>query len=184
MKHKILVLGPQGSGKGTQADILAKKLGIPALSMGQLLRDEVSSGSVLGRKIDDIIKGGDLVSDDAALDVLKVRVQKHDALGGYIIDGYPRNMAQLQTFDDFDVPTALVVITIPTEETLKRLLKRAEIERREDDNEETIMKRLEIYHNDTEPIIEEYRKLGVVHEVDGIGTIEEVSERVGKIFDL
>ena len=106
------------------------------------------------------------------------------AKDGYILDGYPRNLAQFQTYNGFDVPTALVVVTVPTEETLKRLLKRAEIEGRADDNEEMIMKRLSIYHNDTEPIIEEYRKLGVVKEVDGIGTIEEVAGRIEEVLGL
>lgn len=184
MKHKILVLGPQGSGKGTQANILSKKLNIPALSMGQLLRDEVASGSELGQKVDEIINRGELVSDDVALEVLKVRLQKSDAEGGYILDGYPRNMAQFRTFEGFDNPTALIVVTVPTEETLNRLLKRAEIEGREDDNEETIMKRLNIYHNDTEPIIEEYRKLGVVKEIDGVGTIEEVEKRIEQALEI
>ncbi len=178
MKHKILVLGPQGSGKGTQANILSKKLNIPALSMGQLLRDEAASGSELGKKIKELIDSGVLVSDDVALDVLKVRLQKPDAEEGYIIDGYPRNMAQFHTFNNFDVPTALVVVTVPEEETLKRLLKRAEIEGRADDTEELIKKRLAIYHNDTEPIIEEYRKMGVVKDVDGVGEIEEVEKRI------
>lgn len=184
MIHKILILGPQGSGKGTQAQLLAEKLDLPALSMGQLLRDEVASGSDLGKKIEEIINAGNLVSDDLALDVLKARLQKNGLGQGYILDGYPRNIAQYHTFQGFDTPTALIVITIPTEETLKRLLKRAQIEGRTDDNEETIMKRLEIYHNDTEPIIEEYRKLGVVKEIDGIGTIEEVQERINQALGV
>ncbi|MBU4315520.1 adenylate kinase [Patescibacteria group bacterium] len=183
-KHKILILGPQGSGKGTQAQLLAEKLGLPALSMGQLLRDEVCSESILGQKIKDIIDQGELVSDDIALDVLKIRIQKQDAEDGYILDGYPRNLAQYQTFKNFDVPTALIVITVPKEETLKRLLKRAEIEGRSDDNKETILKRLDIYHQDTEPIIEEYRKIGIVKEIDGIGTVEEVASRICQVLNI
>ncbi|MBT3231082.1 AAA family ATPase [Candidatus Uhrbacteria bacterium] len=184
MKHKILVLGPQGSGKGTQAKILSERLGIPALSMGELLRDEVKSGSILGNKIDDIINLGELVSDDTALDVLKLRLQKEDAENGYILDGYPRNIAQYNTFRNFDVPTKVVVVTIPKEETLGRLLKRAEIECRMDDNKETIMKRLDIYHNDTEPIIEKYKALGIALEVDGVGSIEEVTQRIVQALSL
>lgn len=184
MKHKILILGPQGSGKGTQAQILAEKLGLPALSMGQLLRDEVASGSLLGEKIASIINAGNLVPDDIALDVLKLRIQKEDAENGYILDGYPRNMAQYNTYSNFDTPTALLVITVPKEETLKRLLKRAEIEGRADDNEETILKRLAIYEQDTEPLIEKYTEMGIAHVVDGIGTIEEVAERINKALGV
>lgn len=183
-KYKILILGPQGSGKGTQAQLLSEKLNIPALSMGQLLRDEVASGSDLGKKIEAIINRGELVSDDIALDVLKLRLQKKDAENGYVLDGYPRNFAQFQTFNNFDIPTALVVITVPQEETLKRLLKRAQIEARVDDNEETILKRLAIYNNDTKPIIDEYRKLGIVNEIDGLGTIEEVANRIEKSLSI
>ncbi len=183
-KNKILILGPQGSGKGTQAQILADKLSLPALSMGQLLRDEVASGSELGAKIKSIIDSGELVSDETALEVLKLRLQKEDAQNGYILDGYPRNLAQYNTFNNFDVPTALVVITIPQDETLKRLLKRVQIENRSDDNEETILKRLSIYNADTLPIVEQYAKLGIVHEIDGIGTIEEVAKKINDALGI
>lgn len=184
MNHKILILGPQGSGKGTQAEILSKKMGIPALSMGQLLRDEIASGSELGQKVEGIVNSGDLVSDTVALEVLKERLQKNDAQEGYILDGYPRNHLQFQAFNGLDVPTALIVVSVPVEETLKRLMKRADIEGREDDNEETIMKRLGIYHSDTEPVIEEYRKMGIVHEVDGVGTIEQVEARIAETLKI
>jgi len=184
MKHKILILGPQGSGKGTQAQLLAERTGLPALSMGQLLRDEVASESLLGQKIDSIINAGNLVSDDIALDVLKLRLQKDDAKEGYIVDGYPRNLAQYQTFSNFDIPTALLVITVPKEETLKRLLKRAEIEGRLDDNEETILKRLAIYDQETAPLIEKYTEMGIAHMIDGVGTIEEVAERINKALGV
>jgi adenylate kinase len=177
-KYKILILGPQGSGKGTQAQLLSDKLNIPALSMGQLLRDEVASDSDLGKYIGEIINRGELVSDEVALNVLKLRLQKKDAEHGYVLDGYPRNFAQFQTFNNFDVPTALIVISVPQDETLKRLIKRAEIEGRADDNEETILKRLAIYNDDTKPIINKYRELGIVHEIDGMGTIEDVASRI------
>jgi adenylate kinase len=183
-KYKILILGPQGSGKGTQAQLLSDKLNIPALSMGQLLRDEVASDSDLGKHIGEIINKGELVSDEVALDVLKLRLQKKDAENGYVLDGYPRNFAQFQTFNNFDVPTALIVISVPQDETLKRLIKRAEIEGRTDDNKETILKRLAIYNDDTKPIINKYRELGIVHEIDGVGTIEDVANRIDESLSI
>src|SRR3989338_7178193 len=118
--HKILLVGPQGSGKGTQAELLSKHLGIPAFGMGQLCREEVASGSEMGKKIDSIIKGGNLVSDQDAADLLQKRLSRPDTQNGYILDGYPRNSAQYSVFT-FDHPTDIVVIEVPREESLKRL---------------------------------------------------------------
>lgn len=175
---KIFLLGPQGSGKGTQALRLSQKLGIPALSMGQLLRDEVSAKSELGVLIQGFIDRGELVPDDVALSVLKERLAKPDAEKGYILDGYPRNLAQYHTFETFDVPTAVIVLNVPREESLKRLMRRAEIEGRSDDMPELINRRLEIYENDTEPVIAEYAHLGLVHMIDGLGEMEDVEKRL------
>jgi adenylate kinase len=181
---KILLLGPQGSGKGTQAVRLSQKLGIPALSMGQLLRDEVASQSELGTLIQGFINRGELVPDGIALDVLKVRLAKPDAVLGYILDGYPRNRAQYKTFETFDVPTAVIVLNVPREESLKRLMRRAEIEGRSDDTPELINRRLEIYENDTEPVIAEYAKKELVHMIDGIGEMEDVEKRIDLALHL
>src|SRR3989338_6732229 len=118
--HKILLVGPQGSGKGTQAELLSKHLGIPAFGMGQLCREEVASVSEMGQKIDSIIKGGNLVSDHDAANLLKKRLAQPDTQNGYILDGYPRNPSQYAAFN-FDTPTDVVVIEVPREESLKRL---------------------------------------------------------------
>ena len=176
--NKILILGPQGSGKGTQAARLSQKLKIPALSMGQLLRDEVSLGGPLGEKIFGFISVGELVPDSVALEVLKMRLQQSDAGDGYILDGYPRNIKQYETFRTFDMPTDVLVIRVPKEETLARLRNRASLENRDDDTPELIEKRLNIYEIETKPVIDIYRKLGVLREVNGLGTQDEVEASI------
>ncbi|PJA45667.1 adenylate kinase, partial [Candidatus Uhrbacteria bacterium CG_4_9_14_3_um_filter_50_9] len=120
MHYKILLMGPQGSGKGTQAEILSEQLGIPAFGMGQLIRDEMRAGSEEGQTLKAIVERGDLVSDEAAAHLLKLRLAKPDTQNGYILDGYPRNIEQYRAFD-FDTPTHVLVIDIPRDESLKRL---------------------------------------------------------------
>lgn len=200
MSHKILLMGPQGSGKGTQAERLAVHLHIPAFGMGQLLRDEIASGSELGVKFDAILKRGDLVSDEDAAQMLKRRLAKPDTQNGYILDGYPRNPSQYAAFD-FDVPTHVFVIDVPREESLARLGGRLTCRtcgkvasmkdgtkagdtcpcggawyQREDDTPSAITRRLEIYENDTRPVIEKYGNL--VKHIDGVGSIDEVFARI------
>ncbi len=204
MIYKMLLMGPQGCGKGTQAEIVSKILRVPALSMGQLLRDEIASGSDLGKKFDVILKRGDLVSDEDAAMMLKRRLEKSDAQGGYIIDGYPRNLSQWKAFD-FDTPTHVIVIDVPREESLKRLGGRltcrvcnkvgamkdgikpgdlcacgGEWYQRDDDTPEAISRRLQIYENDTQPVIEKYGAL--VKRVDGVGSVEEVATRIKQLL--
>lgn len=183
--YKILILGPQGSGKGTQASLLAQRLGIPALSMGALLRDEVNSGSTLGKEIDAIIHGqGKLVPDQTAAEVLKRRLVQADATGGYVLDGYPRNIAQYNVSLDIVRPTHVLLIDVPRAESLARLSKRAQLEGRVDDTTELINTRLNVYENETKPILEQYRRAGVLHEVDGIGSIDEIALRIAAILGI
>ncbi len=200
MIYKILMMGPQGSGKGTQAEILSRELGIPAFGMGQLIRDEIATGSEFGKKLYDIILPGNLVSDEDAAHLLKLRLAKPDVTHGYILDGYPRNLAQLAQFT-FDTPTHVIVIDIPREESLRRLGGRltcrgcgkvgtmsdairsgdrcacgGKWEQRADDTPSAIERRLEIYENDTAPVIAKYGSL--VKHIDGVGSVEEVFERI------
>lgn len=179
MTYKILILGPQGSGKGTQANLLSGRLGIPAFSMGQLLRDEIATGSDLGKVIEEIIhRHGKLVPDDIAERVLQKRLGAEDTKGGYILDGYPRNAGQEEVFQRIDTPTHVLLIDVPIGESLARLTKRAELEGRVDDTPELIRTRLDIYENDTKPILDTYRERGLLRVVDGIGTVEEVRVRI------
>lgn len=193
-------MGPQGSGKGTQAEKLATYLGIPAFGMGQLLRDEIASGSDLGSKFSGILKRGDLVSDEDAAQMLKRRLAKPDTSKGYILDGYPRSLSQYTAFD-FDTPTHVIVVDIFRGESLKRLGGRLTCRRcgkvgtmkdglkpgdrcacggewyqRDDDTPAAITRRLEIYEKDTSPVIAKYGAL--VKHVDGVGSVEKVFERI------
>lgn len=199
---KILIMGPQGSGKGTQAEKLQEKLKLPALSMGQLIRDEIATGSELGKKMQDIIVKGNLVSDQDAAFVLKRRLEKPDVKSGYILDGYPRDMSQYNAFD-FDTPTHVIVLNIPKHESLKRLGNRLTCDKtgkvysmldgykegdscpsggklfvRDDDNPKAIGTRLKIYATETSRVLAEYEKKNLIKNVDGVGTIDEVSERI------
>ncbi len=181
--YKILMLGPQGSGKGTQANLLAARLGVPALSMGQLLRDEVKSGSALGKEIDAIIHGeGKLVPDQTAAEVLKRRLNQSDAANGYVLDGYPRNIAQYTVSLQIVQPTHVLLVDVPRVESLARLSKRAQLEGRIDDTADLINIRLEVYENETKPILQEYRRAGVLHEVDGMGSVDEVAARIANVL--
>ncbi|MBU0613762.1 nucleoside monophosphate kinase [Patescibacteria group bacterium] len=182
--HKILILGPQGSGKGTQAERLAVKLNIPALSMGSLLREETASGSELGNELKAVIDRGELVSDEDALKILKRRLKKEDAQNGYILDGYPRNFDQYHTYKVYDEPTDVLVIDVPREESMKRIISRAKIEHRSDDTSEAVEKRLRIYEESTQPIIDEYKKSGIVKFIDGVGTRDEIENRIEKALDI
>lgn len=184
MEQRILITGPQGSGKGTQAEILSKKLQMPALSLGQLFRDEIASGSEFGCKLEAILGRGDLVGDEDALNVLKNRLAQPDARNGYILDGYPRNIEQLRAFDTIEAPQVLLVLDVPREESVKRLLKRAEIEGRPDDTAELIEHRLKIYEEKTQPVIEEYERRGIVKYVNGLGTVEEVADRIEEALNI
>ena len=206
--HKLFLMGPQGSGKGTQALKLAVHLHIPSFGTGQLIREEISSGSEFGQKLKSIILKGELISDVDAADLLKRRLAKSDTVNGYILDGYPRNLSQWRAFD-FDIPTHVIVIDIPKAESLKRLggrltcrgcdkvgsihdgLKAGDVcdcgttkgqwYVREDDTPNAIERRLEIYENDTAPVIAEYEQMGIVHRVNGMGSVEEVFTRIKQV---
>lgn len=182
--HKVLILGPQGCGKGTQAKILAQKLGVPELSMGALLRDAAAEGGEFGDSIAAIQARGELVSDETALEVLKRRLARADAVDGYVLDGYPRNEEQYRAYITFDKPTTVLVISVPREISLERLAGRAAKEKRADDTPEATAKRLEIYERDTKPVIAHLRDFGVVHDIDGTGSVEEVSRQIDQIFSL
>lgn len=179
--YKILLLGPQGSGKGTQAALLSHKLGIPALSMGQLLRDEIARGGMIADRIRAIVEGGGLVADDVAIVVLAKRLQEPDAQIGYILDGFPRNEEQFAAYDQYDQPTHVIVLNLPKDLSLDRIAHRTRTEQRADDTPEVIAKRLALYDAETIPMLEHhYTSRGIVHQVDASGTIDEVASRVWK----
>lgn len=176
--HRILILGPQGCGKGTQAAILSERLGIPQLSMGHLLREAAEGTGPLADEIRAIQHAGKLVPGHLTFRVLAERLAQHDVDRGYILDGVPRNEEQYLEFAKVITPTAVIVINVPREISLERLLKRAQEEHRADDTPEAIEQRLRIYENDTKPMLDHYRAMGLVREVDGSGTIQEVADSI------
>jgi len=180
---RLLIIGPQGSGKGTQGVRVAEALGIPAVSTGDVFRANVKDGTELGLKVKAIIDAGDLVPDALTGEIVRDRLAQADAAGGFLLDGYPRNLGQVGDLDAFleerDEPlTGVIELSVPREESIRRIALRAAEQGRSDDNDESIAKRLSIYESETAPILDVYRERGVAFEVDGVGTLDEVFERI------
>ena len=180
---RIVLLGPPGAGKGTQASSLISDLGIPHISTGDMLRAAVKSGTEVGLQAKAVMDAGELVSDEIVIGIAKERLSEGDATKGFLLDGFPRTLAQAGALEKMlgDLDTALdccLALTVDNEAVVARLLKRAEIEGRADDNEETIRERMRVYDSETAPLLEFYRSRGVLIEVSGMGTIEEVGKRV------
>ena len=202
---KICLFGPQGSGKGTQAKRLIAEFGLPHLSTGDIFRKAIADQTELGKTIQDIMKSGQLVPSEVTNAVMKDRLAQEDCLNGFILDGYPRNLIQADALDSMTTLTHVIVLSIPDEESIHRLSQRrvcadcgatyhldfqppqqtgvcdscgGALVQREDDQPEAIAKRLEIYHAETQPLIARYKERGIAHEIDGIGSIDEVWERV------
>lgn len=178
MARRILFLGPPGAGKGTQAAMLARALKVPHISTGAMLRDAVAAGSDLGKRVESVMAAGDLVSDELVVAIVDERLAQDDARCGYLLDGFPRNVAQARALNDAVVNAigTVVLLEVEVDELVARLLKRAEEEGRADDNEETIRRRLEVYERETAPLVAHYGD--AVIRVDGVGTIDEVFSRI------
>ncbi|MCS6984192.1 MAG: adenylate kinase [Leptospiraceae bacterium] len=176
-------MGPPGAGKGTQAKILMDRLGIVQISTGDILRDAVRKGTPLGLKAKDYMDRGDLVPDEVMIGIIEERVGQKDCERGFLLDGFPRTIPQAEALDALFAKTgkaidAVVTLTAKEEELVKRLLSRAEAEGRSDDNPESIRTRLQVFREKTQPLIDYYRSRGKLVEVDGLGTVEEVAERI------
>ncbi|MDR0365222.1 MAG: adenylate kinase [Bifidobacteriaceae bacterium] len=189
MKRRLVLLGPPGSGKGTQGELLAARLGIPTISTGALFRDQMARGTALGVEAQTYIAQGHLVPDRVTNAMVANRLTQADAARGFILDGYPRNVPQVAVLDGIldqaGTPIeAALEMRLDEDLIVSRLLKRAEIEGRADDTEPVIRARLEVYHSQTEPIIDVYRSRGLLVSVDSLGTIEEVSEAVMRALGL
>ncbi len=177
MGRRLLLLGPPGAGKGTQAKRLATALGIPHVSTGDMLRLAVSEGTELGRKVEAIMAAGELVPDDLMIAVVEDRLARSDAQCGYLLDGFPRTAAQADALAG-DAIDGVVLLEVSDAEIVSRLIRRAEQEGRTDDTEDVIRRRLEVYREQTAPLIGLYQERGMLHEVDGVGSVEEVLARV------
>jgi adenylate kinase len=186
--RRLLLLGPPGAGKGTQAQLLVKRLGIPQVSTGDMLRAAVAAGTEVGRKAKSYMDAGELVPDAVVIGVAEERLRRPDAKGGFILDGFPRTRAQAEALDAM-LPKLgcslerIVALTVDEDELVKRLLRRAELEGRSDDNETSIRTRMREYRDKTEPLISYYRSRGVLREVDGLGPLEEVARRIAQALD-
>ena len=180
---RLLIIGPQGSGKGTQGVRIAQAYGIPAVSTGDVFRANVKDGTELGLKVKAIIDAGDLVPDALTGEIVRDRLSQDDAAQGFLLDGYPRNLGQVGDLDAFldergEPLTAVIELSVPRDESIRRIALRATEQGRADDNEESIAKRLSIYESETAPILDVYRERGIVDAVDGVGTLDEVFERI------
>ncbi|UTX54091.1 adenylate kinase [Leucobacter aridicollis] len=178
---RLLIIGPPGAGKGTQASKIAESYGVPAISTGDIFRANIKGGTELGQRVQAIIESGELVPDSLTNEIVQDRLQQEDAAGGFLLDGYPRNVEQVEALDGMlegDALDAVVLLEADTDEVVARLLKRAEIEGRADDTEEVIRHRQDVYAQQTAPLIELFTERGILVSVDGLGGIDEVAERI------
>ncbi len=216
---RIILLGGPGAGKGTQAQFIVERFGIPQISTGDMLRAHVKAGTELGKKAKQIMDEGGLVSDDIIMGMVKERIAQDDCKNGFLLDGFPRTIAQAEALRDAGVKIdAVVEIDVPDEEIIKRLSGRRvhpgsgrtyhilynppkeegkddvtgePLIQRDDDKEETVRKRLEVYHQQTEPLIEFYSKWAASGDpdapkyirVEGIGTVEEIRDKIFKALE-
>lgn len=180
---RLLIVGPQGSGKGTQGARIAEAFGIPVVSTGDVFRANVAEGTELGVQVREIIDAGHLVPDELTSAVVRDRLSKEDAADGFLLDGYPRNLSQVVHLDEFlegrdEHLDAVLALIVPRKVSMERLGKRAGEQSRADDTDEAIAKRLAIYESETAPILGVYGTRGIVDEIDGVGTLDEVTERI------
>ncbi|MBU0732391.1 adenylate kinase [Patescibacteria group bacterium] len=206
--YKICLFGPQGSGKGTQADLMIKELDIPAVVPGNIFRHNISEKTELGQKVEEYTKAGKLVPDEITIEMIQNRLSEPDCASGFVVDGFPRNVSQAKSLNDRHDITHALLINISDEEAIHRLSRRRvcdcgatyhldynapekegicndcgkELYQRDDDKEDVIKKRLNIYHQETEPIFDIYKEKGVFHEVDGKQAIPKVWEDIKKIL--
>ena len=177
---RILILGPQGSGKGTQAKRIAAAYDAPHVATGDILRAAVSDGSELGRQVRPIVERGDLVPDELMVGLIRERIVDEDA---FVLDGFPRTVAQATALDELLVDHGrslgcAVLLEVPTDDLLSRLSSRGRSSERSDDSPEVIGKRLAVYEEQTKPVVEHYEKAGLLRRVNGVGDVDQIRQRV------
>jgi adenylate kinase len=180
---RIVLMGPPGAGKGTQAAVVSAALGVPHISTGEIFRANVGEGTELGRQAKAYMDRGEYVPDEIVNNMVADRIVQPDTVNGFLLDGYPRTAAQVGELNRMlaEAGTPLqraVEITADAEEVVARLLKRADIEGRADDTEDVIRRRLQVYAAETEPLTRLFADQGVLVRVDGMGTVDEVSARI------
>jgi adenylate kinase len=180
---RLLIIGPPGAGKGTQAVKVAERYGIPAISTGDIFRANVSEGTPLGLQAKDYMDRGAYVPDELTNALVIDRLAQNDAGSGFLLDGFPRTLAQVYTLDDTLEATdggldAVVQLVIEGDEIVQRLLRRAAVQGRSDDTEAVIRKRLDVYGEQTAPLVSVYEERGLLVSVDAIGDVDDVTERI------
>ena len=185
----LLVLGPQGSGKGTQAQRLSADHGIPHVSTGDMFRSAIADGTELGRRVEPILAAGELVPDELTVALIRERLSKQDTAAGFVLDGFPRNLAQAEELDAMLAEIgrtldAVLFFDVPDEVALERLLGRADQEARHDDRPDAIERRLEIYHEHTEPVVERYLTTGKLVPLHAARSVDEVTAEIADALEL
>jgi adenylate kinase len=185
----LLLLGPQGAGKGTQAKRIADDHGIPHVSTGDMFRAAVAAGGELGRRVEPILAAGELVPDELTVALIRERLAQDDAVDGFILDGFPRNLAQAQALDAMLAEIgrgldAILFFDLPDRVAIERLQGRAGEEGRPDDTPEAIARRLEIYHDQTEPVIEHYRTTGRLVPLHAEREVGEVYDEIQRALEM
>jgi adenylate kinase len=179
----LLVLGPQGAGKGTQAKRISSEYGIPHISTGDMFRAAIAARTPLGQQVEPILASGQLVPDEVTIALIRERLSQEDARDGFVLDGFPRNLAQAEALDAMLAEIgrgldAILFFDLPDDIAIERLIERARIENRPDDTPDVIRERLRIYHEDTEPIVEHYRTTGKLVPLHAGRSIEDVWREV------
>jgi adenylate kinase len=186
---RLVLMGPPGAGKGTQAKFVAQHFGIPAISTGDIFRANVSEGTPLGKEAQRYMDAGEYVPDEVTNSMVRNRIDEPDAAPGFLLDGYPRTLAQVEELDGMIAFTghrldAVVVLTVDDDVVVERLLQRAAVEGRADDTEDVVRRRQELYGEQTAPLIEVYRDRGLLIEIDGLGEVDDVTQRIFAALDV
>ena len=180
---RLTLLGAPGAGKGTQAARIAEHFGIPAISTGDIFRANIKNETELGLQVKSILASGGFVSDEVTNAIVADRLAQDDCQAGFLLDGYPRTLPQVAALDELLASKGqtlehVLELTVDEDAVVQRLLKRAAVEGRADDTEDVIRERMAIYHRETKPLSDTFRERGVLAEVDGMGEVDEVTERV------
>jgi adenylate kinase len=180
---RLILFGPPGAGKGTQAAAISEKLSVPHIATGDILRENVRNETELGVRAKQYMDQGDLVPDKVVIAMVEERIKRDDAANGFLLDGYPRTVAQAEALDDTlaadgKAIDAVIRLLVDDDELVSRLLRRAREQGRSDDTREVIENRLAVYRNETEPLVDLYRERGLLRQVEGTGPVAEVRQRI------